>query len=85
MGPGSKAFASGCLTFVVATSIVIAISDGGEDPLDAVTIGGLTGGAVAFPVWQTEGRSLHIPGLPIVATPFLARGCRRGIPTATAY
>lgn len=54
---GSKAFTSGCLAFVVATVTVVALGDGGDDTVDAVTIGGMTGGAVALSVWLSERRS----------------------------
>lgn len=56
MGPGSRAFTSGCLAFLVATATVVAVGGGQDDPVDALTIGGLTGGAVALSVWLTGRR-----------------------------
>lgn len=53
MGSGSKAVVSGCLAFIVATATVVAISGGRDDSGSAVTIGGMTGGAVALAVWLT--------------------------------
>lgn len=52
MGAGSRALASGFVAFVVATAVT-AVATGGDraSRLDAVTVGGLTGGAVALVVW----------------------------------
>lgn len=52
MEHGMKALLSGFLAFVVAT-IAFGLFDRDGNRIDAMTIGGLTGGAVAFSVWIT--------------------------------
>ena len=50
MDRGARALVSGFIAFVVATATVIVLNDE-RDGIDAMTIGGLTGGAVALSVW----------------------------------
>lgn len=55
MDSGLKAFLSGFIAFVVATTTVITFDDE-RDSINAMTIGGLTGGAVALSVWLSANR-----------------------------
>lgn len=50
MDTGARALLSGCIAFLVATSAVRLLV-GDRTRIDAMTIGGLTGGAVALSVW----------------------------------
>ena len=50
MDRGARSLVSGFITFVVVTAAVILFDDE-RDGIDAMTIGGLTGGAVALNVW----------------------------------
>lgn len=50
MGSGRTALVSGCIAFIVATTVVRLLAPDRDGP-SAMTIGGLTGGAVALSVW----------------------------------
>ena len=65
MDSGARALVSGFIAFVVATAAVIVL-DGERDGIDAVTVGGLTGGAVALGVWLSTGQRIVMT---IVLTP----------------
>lgn len=47
MNSGVKALVTGCVAFIVVTSVSLLL-DGDRSRLGALTIGGLTGGAVAL-------------------------------------
>lgn len=53
MDRGVKALVSGCLAFIVVTT-VSQLLDGEGDRIDALAIGGVTGGAVALGIWITR-------------------------------
>lgn len=50
MDSGVKALLSGCAAFIVVTSGSLLL-DADRSRIDALTFGGLTGGAVALSVW----------------------------------
>lgn len=56
MNKGIRALLSGFLAFIVATGAV-RLFDSDRTNTDAMTIGGLTGGAVALSVWITTDQS----------------------------
>lgn len=56
MDSGARALLAGFLTFVVATATVRLLDRSGTGT-DALTNGGLTGGAVALGVWSTSGQT----------------------------
>ncbi len=59
MDDGLNAILSGFLAFVVAT-IAVTLCDTGRSRIDVLTIGGVTGGAVALAVWLAgRRRSRH--------------------------
>lgn len=53
MSSGLRALVSGCIAFIVATTTILLFN---RNHIDAMTIGGLTGGAVALSVWITVWR-----------------------------
>ena len=55
MDSGARALVSGFIAFVVATGAVILLDDE-RDGIGAMTIGGLTGGAVALSGWLSTRR-----------------------------
>ena len=56
MNGGFKALLSGLIACIVATTTVVLVRGQRDSAVDAVTIGGLTGGAVAVSVWLSENR-----------------------------
>ena len=59
MDSGARALVSGFIAFVV-TAAAVTLLDGERDGLNVMTIGGLTGGAVALGVWlSTSHKSEH--------------------------
>jgi len=54
MNGAFKALLSGFVAFLVATTTVVLVRGERDGAIDAVTIGGLTGGAVALSVWLSE-------------------------------
>lgn len=57
MDAGARAVSSGCLAFIAAALAVYLINRDGYR-LDVMTIGGLTGGAVALSAWMFARRNL---------------------------
>lgn len=57
MGSGARALVSGFIAFVVTTAAVTLLDDE-RDGIDAMTIGGLMGGAVALSVWLSTGQGM---------------------------
>lgn len=51
MNPGAKALLSGFVAFVVATATTLLVRGERTPSIQTLTIGGLTGGAVALSVW----------------------------------
>ncbi len=56
MDSGVKALVTGCVAFIVVTSVAFLLNED-RSRIDALTIGGLTGGAIALSVWIAAWRN----------------------------